>query len=189
MRMMAASLALGVLIALVCVFHAETASPEERLADGSCLRIHEVVVAKELSCTFLDGKPAQRFLGRITPEWLSSKLPWSLRSKWLPVGSASLHMSSDRKTCLFIVTARSNLPPTGELLLKLLVVGDEHGQGTNASECLTTVDSWNRFQGWAVEDFPKNSRTLRLRCLASGTDGGLVEAAQFTIRNPAYGQR
>jgi hypothetical protein len=125
----------------------------------------------------------------MAPEWLCSKLPWSLRSKWLPVNSFGIHLSGDGKTCLFIVTARSNLPATGELGLKLLVVGNEHGQGTNASACLSTVDAWNRFQGWAAEDFPKNSRRLRVRSLASGRDGGLVEAAQFTIRNPAYGQR
>jgi hypothetical protein len=189
MRIMAAILALGALIALVIVFHGETASQEKRLADGSCLRIQEVTVGKNLSRTFFFGNRVQRFLGRITPEWLGSRLPLSIRSKWLPDGSVSLYMSSDRQSCLFVVTARSDRPAAGELGLKLLVVGDEHGQGTNASECLTTVDAWNRFQGWAVEDFPKNSRTLQLRCLASGPDGGLVEAAQFTISNPAYGQQ
>jgi hypothetical protein len=51
------------------------------------------------------------------------------------------------------------------------------------------VGTWNQFPGWAAEDFPKDSKTLRLRWLVAGKDGALVETAQFTIPNPAYGQR
>jgi len=177
--------ALAVVLALCCFLRASRVSRAQHLADGSWLRIREAVVSRELSFTFVHGNPIQRLLGRTVPSRWQSMLPWPLRSKCFASGSAGMHLSGEGKVCLFILTDRENFPATGELHLQLLVVGDAGGQGTISTPCLVTVD--HRFQGWAFQSFPRDNQTLRLRCLASGPDGHLLEAAMFKLRNPAFG--
>jgi hypothetical protein len=181
------SVALGTAAALVCILIAQMRGRERQLGDGSTLVIRDAVVAKELSCTFPHGNPLQQFLGRITSKRVRAVLPQSLRSICFPTGNAGLGLSGDGKVCLFVVTARYHLPAADQLHLKLLVVGDEHDGETNSSPCLVTVE--DMFQGWAFEDFPKNTRTLTVRCLASDRQDHLLEAARFTIPNPAYRRR
>jgi hypothetical protein len=187
---MAASVALGVTLALFYCLRLQTVSRAQHLADGSWLKIRDVVVAEELSRTFPDGNLVQRTLDRIVPDRWSSALPWPVRSRLFPRGSASLHLSGEGKACLFILTGRYNLPTAGEFKFNHIVVDDGHEHDMNTNSCQVTVDACHqRIQGWAVEEGPKNSRTLRVRCFAAGQEDRLVEVAQFTIRNPAYGRR
>ena len=73
---MAASAALGVTLALFYSLRLQTVSLSQHLADGSRLKIRDVVVAEELSRTFRDGNLVQRTLDRIVPDGWSSALPW-----------------------------------------------------------------------------------------------------------------
>jgi hypothetical protein len=180
------SAALGSIAIVVWLSWIQVAERGTQLADGSWLKIHNVIVAEEVSCNFSDDKPAQRFFGLVLPEGLRSILSWALHSPFVPQGNASLHMSGEGKVCLFIVTARDGLPPTSTLDLRLLTISDDQGRGANSSSPFATVETRARFQGWAWEDFPKHSQTLLVRCWAARPKGQLVEAAHFKIRNPGY---
>jgi len=186
----AAGAALSVALILFYNLRLQMVGRAQHLADGSCLEIRDAVVAEDLSRTFPDGNWIQRTLVRIVPDRWSSVLPGPIRSRLFPRGSSNLHLSGEGKACLFILTGRSNLPAAGQFKLDHIVVDDGHEHELNTSGCQVTVDACGqRIQGWALEDGPKKSKSLRVRCFAAGQEERPVEVAQFTIRNPGYVQR
>jgi hypothetical protein len=176
---------LGSGVALTCFLSLCSANRGEPLADGSRIKIRNVVVAEEVSFDFPDNNPVH-FMARVVPAWIRSILPLSLRSKLSLQENSGLHMSGENKVCLFIVTARDSMAPTSKLDVRRLTISDDRGQGTNSSAALVTVDMGQKFQGWAWEDFPKNSRNLIVRCWGAEPNGQPAEMVQFKIRNPGY---
>src|SRR5262245_34529766 len=115
------SIVLGSVVALVCILSFYAANRGKLLADGSRIKIRNVVVAEEVSFNFPDHNPVH-FVARVVPAWIRSILPLSLRSKLILQESAGLRMSGENKVCLFIVTARDRMAPTSKLDVRRLTI-------------------------------------------------------------------
>lgn len=181
---------LGIGAAVLVGILRPAATAPQRLADGSVLKIREVVYGKEIARTFQNGNALQRAMGKVMPARLASVLPWWVRSRLLPTGSSGLRLSGDGKTCIFIITDRRHLPVSGKLELNLVLVADVHGGTTNGTACFATLGSpEGQIQGWALENFPTDCKVLHVGFMALAGEGHTNEAARFTIRNPAYSRR
>lgn len=151
----------------------------QRLADGSTLEIRQVTLANGFQYKHQSGPRLLKMVAPILPPFVKSRLPLS---------SGSFGFGSDGNTNLFVITVNSSRAQGWWPNLSRLVVFDEQGNSHDACWGASTLGMPGEVvHGWQIHAFPRRSKMLGLRFIASDSRINWVKAGEFTIRNPAPG--
>ncbi len=156
-------------------------SGRQRLDDGSTLELRQVILATNISYSYRPGSRLQQFLAPVIPEYI--------KSRFWPSGNASFGGGGTGATNLWIVTLHRHSAQPARLRPTRLTIFDQSGNSYDAAWGAHTLGfSTETVNGWQVHAFPRRSEMLGLRFWGPQADRSWTNLAEFSIRNPAFGE-
>ncbi len=132
-----------------------------------------------------------RLEGSLAQRW-SLKLPvnWRLRFKLKSPGTSGFQMGSRGTTNLMLLTEHfKNTNRNDAIELDRVLVVDRDGSEFESGYDAITVRYLERnLQGWRLKAFPRRDKRVRLRFIYHDADWNFYKAADFEVKNPAYGK-
>ena len=152
-----------------------------RLADGSTL------VLKEAVLTSSNYNYRYRSGGKVV-QWLAPILPPSIQQRFSPVSGSLGWSPAHGETNLILTTINRSKGKNRSSTLARLQLFDDQGNQYDACWGASTLAVGDvTVHCWRVQAFPRRSRMLGLRFLASQQRGGWTNVATLRVRNPGFG--
>jgi hypothetical protein len=179
------ALVLVVALALLLLSNGSSdAGKRVKLPDGSTLLLKQTTFTSKSFSYRQDSIPKHGIAGLVAR--FAKLLPVRFRPNY---GTASFGMGGNGGTNLYVVTineAGNSLSWGSEL--GRLQIGDEQGDWYDACWGANTLGMpGETVHGWSPQAFPRRSKNLLMRFLATSSTGVWTNYAEFTIPNPAFG--